>query len=95
MIRFEKFTKKFPSTLAVSQLSLTVQKGETVGFIGKNGAGKSTTIRCLLGFITPTLGKIYVDDLDVTKNIDYVKKICSYLPSEPSFPPHQIGRAHV
>ena len=55
-LQTDRLTKRFPSTLAVDELSLTVPAGEIFGFLGPNGAGKSTTIRMLLGLLRPTGG---------------------------------------
>jgi len=56
MIEVHRLTKRFGSTLAVGDLSFTVERGQVVGFLGPNGAGKTTTLRMLLGLITPTAG---------------------------------------
>src|SRR5262245_2535884 len=56
MIELHRLTKRFGSTLAVGDLSFTVERGQVVGFLGPNGAGKTTTLRMLLGLITPTAG---------------------------------------
>lgn len=61
MIRVRGVTKKFGSLEAVAAMSFAVKKGEVVGFVGANGAGKSTTINMLLGFIRPTEGTIELD----------------------------------
>ena len=53
-----RLTKRFGSTVAVSELDLGVPAGQVYGFLGPNGAGKTTTIRMLLGLITPTAGHI-------------------------------------
>jgi ABC-2 type transport system ATP-binding protein len=54
----ERLTKRFGSTVAVSDLDLEVRAGQVYGFLGPNGAGKTTTIRLLLGLISPTHGQI-------------------------------------
>jgi ABC-type multidrug transport system ATPase subunit len=53
-----RLTKRFGSTVAVSELDLGVPAGQVYGFLGPNGAGKTTTIRMLLGLITPTAGHV-------------------------------------
>lgn len=53
-IQIESLTKKFGDFTAVNNLSLSVNKSEIVGFLGPNGSGKSTTLRCMLGLISPT-----------------------------------------
>jgi ABC-2 type transport system ATP-binding protein len=61
MIEARGLTKRFGDTLAVSDLSFTVQPGVVTGFLGPNGAGKSTTMRMILGLDTPTAGSATVD----------------------------------
>jgi ABC-type multidrug transport system ATPase subunit len=58
IIEVNHLTKKFRNTVAVNDLSFTVNKGDVYGFLGQNGAGKSTTIRMLLTLIHPTSGEI-------------------------------------
>lgn len=60
IISVKNLTKKFNAFTAVNDLSFTVQKGDVYGFLGQNGAGKSTTIRMLLTLIAPTAGTIEV-----------------------------------
>lgn len=60
MIEVESLTKRFGSTLAVDDLSFTVQPGKVTGFLGPNGAGKSTTLRAILGLVRPNSGRTTV-----------------------------------
>ena len=60
IIEVNNLTKQFSSTKAVNNLSFTVQEGDVYGFLGQNGAGKSTTIRMLLTLIKPTEGEINI-----------------------------------
>lgn len=66
-IEVQHLTKRFGAALAVDDLSFTVRPGAVTGFLGPNGSGKTTTMRCLLGLVTPTsgsatvLGRRYVD----------------------------------
>lgn len=62
------FTKNYKEINAVNNLSLTINKGELVGYIGVNGAGKSTTIKMLVGILAPTKGKISVLGKDPHKH---------------------------
>lgn len=57
MIEIRDLVKKFGPFTAVDGISLTVGKGEVLGFLGPNGAGKSTTMKMLTGFLTPTSGR--------------------------------------
>ncbi len=58
IIQVKGLTKSFKNLTAVKELSFTVQEGDVYGFLGQNGAGKSTTIRMLLTLIQPTAGSI-------------------------------------
>ena len=58
MIRTEGLTKRFGSVLAVDDVALDVAPGDIYGFLGANGSGKTTTVRCLLGLVLPTDGRI-------------------------------------
>src|ERR1700676_2766312 len=67
IVTVSHLTKKFRTHLAVEDLSFTVNEGDVYGFLGQNGAGKSTTIRMLLTLITPTTGHIELFGLDLKK----------------------------
>ena len=64
MIEVEALTKRFGSTLAVDDLSFSVEPGRVTGFLGPNGAGKSTTMRAILGLVRPTAGRASPSALD-------------------------------
>ncbi|HEX2298202.1 MAG TPA: ATP-binding cassette domain-containing protein, partial [Pseudonocardiaceae bacterium] len=61
MIEARGLTKRYGRTLAVNELSFTVQPGRVTGFLGPNGAGKSTTMRMMLGLDRPTAGDVRID----------------------------------
>jgi ABC-2 type transport system ATP-binding protein len=65
MIEVANLSKRYGPTLAVSDVSFSVQKGEVLGFLGPNGAGKTTTMRVITGFFPPTEGKVRVAGYDV------------------------------
>ena len=56
----QQLSKVYGTHRAVDNLSFAVMPGEVYGFLGENGAGKSTTLRCALGLIRPTAGKIFI-----------------------------------
>jgi len=59
----KNLVKKFNSTVAVDNISFEIEKNKTLGLLGPNGCGKTTSIGMMLGLITPTSGKIFIDDL--------------------------------
>ena len=63
------FSRKYTETRAVDDVSFSIPKGEIVGYIGSNGAGKSTTIKMMCGILTPTSGKVLIDGIE-----PYVKR---------------------
>lgn len=79
IIKVEKLTKKFGSFVANDNLSFNVSRGEIFGFLGANGAGKTTAIRILCGLLLPTSGKIEVAGFDVYRQSDKVKKNIGYM----------------
>lgn len=81
-IEITNFSKKYKELLAVDNISLDINFGEIFGFIGQNGAGKSTTIRMLMNLIYPTSGGATIMGLDCTKCSKEIKKQLSYVPSE-------------
>ena len=85
MIKVEKFNKKYGSFVAVDNISFEIKENEIVGFVGQNGAGKSTTIRCMMNMLFPTSGKITINNLDSVKDTKKIKDITSYMPSDTVF----------
>ena len=86
MIEMDQLTKHFGSFVAVDNISLSVAKGEVLGFLGPNGAGKSTTMRMLSGFLTPTFGKASVCGHDVEQSSLRSRQMLGYMPEgSPSY----------
>ena len=75
----ENLTKKFGSFTAVDHISFEVEKGEIFGFLGANGAGKTTAMRMLSGLSIPTSGKGMVAGFDIAKQPEKVKKNIGYM----------------
>lgn len=78
-IEAEKLTKKFGNFTAVDSISFNVKKGEIFGFLGANGAGKSTAIKMLCGLLKPTSGFAKVAGFDVFKEAKEIKKRIGYM----------------
>ncbi len=78
-IEVNELTKNFGKFTAVDQISFNVRQGEIFGFLGANGAGKSTTIRMLIGILEPTSGDAHVGGYSIKKEPDMVKKNIGYM----------------
>ena len=81
-LEIKNFTKRYGSTLAVDNISLTVKKGEFFGFLGPNGAGKTSTISCITGVGKFNEGNIKVFGLDAQKNYREVRQKIGISPQE-------------
>ncbi len=79
VIEVQNLTKKFGDFTAVDHISFEVYKGEIFGFLGANGAGKTTAMRMLCGLSIPTSGKGLVADFDVHTQSEQVKKNIGYM----------------
>ena len=80
MIKVEKLRKNYGNVEAVKSISFDIQDGEIVGFLGANGAGKSTTLKVMTGYLTPTAGNVYVDDLNIIDDYIKIQSSIGYLP---------------
>ena len=80
MIQVERLTKKFAETVAVRDISFTVDKGRIWGFLGPNGAGKTTTMRVLTGYLPANEGRALIDGIDVAADTRAVQRRVGYLP---------------
>ncbi|MBU1983291.1 ATP-binding cassette domain-containing protein [bacterium] len=78
-VRAESLTRRFGSFTAVDAIDLTVKPGEIFGFLGANGAGKTTVIRMLCGLLAPTAGEAWVAGISVRKRPDAVKRRIGYM----------------
>ena len=78
-IDVRELTRRFGSFVAVDKVSFSVRKGEIFGFLGANGAGKSTTIRMMCGLLRPTSGTAIVGGVDVSRDPEAVKRRIGYM----------------
>ncbi|MCO6478478.1 MAG: ABC transporter ATP-binding protein [Phaeodactylibacter sp.] len=78
-ITADKLTKKFGDFTAVNQISFEVKKGEIFGFLGANGAGKTTAMRMLNGLSRPTAGQASVAGFDVYREAEKIKQHIGYM----------------
>lgn len=83
MIEVRNLTKYYGEKIAVDNISFKVEKGEILGFLGPNGAGKSTTMNILTGYISSSLGDVYIDGVNILDDPKKAKANIGYLPEIP------------
>jgi lipopolysaccharide export system ATP-binding protein len=86
ILRAENIMKMYGSRTVVKSISLQVEQGEIIGLLGPNGAGKTTSFYMIVGMIKPNEGKIFLDDMEITKDSMYkrAQKGIGYLAQEAS-----------
>ena len=94
MIEVEGLTKRFGKTLAVDDLSFSVEPGRITGFLGPNGAGKSTTMRAVLGLVRPTSGRTAVLGVQYRDLSEPVRRVGALLETFDAHP-GRSGRNHL
>jgi ABC-2 type transport system ATP-binding protein len=92
MIEVHSLSKRYPTRLAVDDVTFSVKQGEIVGFLGPNGAGKTTTMRVLTGFLPPTSGSARVAGHDVVTRSYAARAAIGYLPeSAATYPEMRVA----
>ncbi len=86
ILRSDGLVKRYKKRAVVDEVSIQVKQGEIVGLLGPNGAGKTTTFYMIVGMIRPNAGKVFMDEVEITKLPMYkrARNGISYLPQEPS-----------
>lgn len=79
VIKTDKLTKRFSDFVAVNEITFEVYQGEIFGFLGANGAGKTTAMKMLIGISKPTSGKAAIAGYDIYKNTEEIKKSIGYM----------------
>ncbi|OGU14394.1 MAG: copper ABC transporter ATP-binding protein [Ignavibacteria bacterium GWB2_35_12] len=85
MIRIEGLNKSFGKLHVLKNINLEIEKGKITAIIGPNGSGKTTLIKIILGLMKPDSGKIFVDNKDISKEVEYKNHIGS-MPQIARFP---------
>jgi len=83
MIELEHATKKYGVVTALRDVSLRVQKGETIGLLGQNGAGKTTALNLMTGYFPPTAGSVRIGGKDMRSAAWECRRMIGYLPEQP------------
>lgn len=83
MLKIENLTKRYGEKIAVDNLSLHIAPGEIYGFIGHNGAGKTSTLKCIVGIQDFDEGEIYINSKSIKKQPIECKRLFAYIPDNP------------
>ncbi len=87
MIKAEGLTRKYGEIVAVDDVTFQIEHGEIVGLLGHNGAGKTTIMKMITGYVEPTSGKLSVDGLDISQDRFKIQQKIGYLPENcPLYP---------
>jgi len=95
MLDVQGLRKSFYGNVAVDDVTFKVESGEILGFLGPNGAGKTTTMRMITGFLSPTAGRVILDDVDLAEKPLIAKKSLGYLPENVALYPEMRVREYV
>ena len=95
MLYINHFTKTYGDKTAVDDLTLHIAQGEIYGFIGHNGAGKSTTIKACAGILQFDTGEIPIDGMDISKKPLDCKRITAYIPDNPDLYDYMSGMKYL
>ena len=88
MLEATRLTKRYPTVLAVDQVSFAVNRGEILGYLGPNGSGKSTTINMVVGLLEPTSGSVSLCGHRLDDEPEEYKRRIGYVPEEPHLYTH-------
>lgn len=87
MIESKNISRYYGDYLAVDQISFQIKRGEVVGLLGHNGAGKTTIMKMLTGYLDPSHGQVLIDGMDMLSNRDKLQSTIGYLPENcPLYP---------
>lgn len=95
MIEISDLTKRFGSKIAVNKISFNVRSGEIFGFLGPNGAGKTSTIKMIVGLMSPNEGEIEVAGVNVISDPLESKRKFSYVPDNPDIYDNMTGLQYL
>ena len=95
IIEVDSLSFSIKNNAILKNLNFSVGSGEIYALLGGNGAGKSTTLKTLLGFNKPTQGSVKVAGKEVTQALDFVRGKTAYLPESATLYPHLTARENV
>ncbi len=83
MIQIQNLNHHYGRFHALRNINITIPQGSIAGFIGPNGAGKSTLLKILAGFLTPSSGEVFIDDISLSQHPIEARKKIGYMPETP------------
>ena len=95
MLEVDHLVKRYAHVTAVSDLTVALGRGESLVLLGRNGAGKSTALRCMAGLVMPTAGRVVVDGIDVNEDADAVRARVGLMPEVPGLYERMSARAYL
>jgi ABC-2 type transport system ATP-binding protein len=95
MLEVRRLTKRYSSLPAVQDVSFSIAPGQILGCLGTNGAGKSTTVKMLIGLLQPSSGQVLFNGADIHSDLVGYRKQLGYVPEEPNLYPYLSGREYL
>jgi ABC-2 type transport system ATP-binding protein len=95
VIALRNLTRRYGPVVAVDDVSLEIERGEIVGLLGHNGAGKTTVMKILTGYLEPTSGSVVIDGLDVVRQRTEVQRRLGYLPENAPLYPEMLVQDYL
>ncbi|MBI2685117.1 MAG: ABC transporter ATP-binding protein [Acidobacteria bacterium] len=95
MLEVRHLTKRYSGITVVDKVSFTIRPGEILGYLGANGAGKSTTVKMLTGLIEPSAGEILFNGENVVRDMKAYQSRIGYVAEEAHLYPHLSGREYL
>jgi ABC-2 type transport system ATP-binding protein len=95
MIEICNLTKRYNGVPAVQDVSFTIRPGEILGYVGPDGAGKSTTVKMIIGLLEPSEGRVLYRGRSVIDDLPGFQAQLGYVPEEPHLYPHLSGREYL
>jgi ABC-2 type transport system ATP-binding protein len=94
-LEVQHLTKRYRGAAAVNDVSFSIAPGEILGYVGHNGAGKSTTVKMMIGLIEPSDGRILCDGRSIFDDLPAFQRRLGYVPEEPNLYPFLSGREYL
>jgi len=95
MLAAHHLRKNYGSLSAVADVNFCLNAGEILGYIGSNGAGKSTTVKMIAGLIEPSSGEVLFNGVSIHRNLVDYKRHIGYVPEEPNLYPYLTAREYL